>query len=452
MSRLSIISALACAFALSLAAADNTDTAAPADKTNPFAKAAAAADKAAAGANKQAGAGGRQRPQRPNAAAAKDAKDAKDAKGKALAKDDFKDAKDDKAAKKDAAPKEPSKDDDYVETVLGDLIYGKIHKEQDDCVIMLLHDDSARIRVPREKIKTLNYSMKTRLNALEKNDYVGQYKVGLWAMDRNMYPEAISLFEKLKGIRAKAGTPAKEEDEDDDIDRDAAEKIPDDIGKQLGKAYNERSQFDKALENYNEYLKGHPEDTEIAAVAKALDEKVNPKKDDPAAAANDQVKPKHVDGLEADGQWLAEVKGWDNANPCTAQFTQDKDGNKMMVIQSDGGPKDKIAFSRYGQPLNLTDCTDMVFKAFNDGDKPVNMSIAFVNAEGDFHETKQTRIMPKQWINMSYKIEGKVFKSNRNDFKAYDQELKGKEHVSRITFMVYDQRPVKLFVDSLFFK
>jgi len=124
----------------------------------------------------------------------------------------------------------------------------------------------------------------------------------------------------------------------------------------------------------------------------------------------------------------------------------------MVALVSTGGTQDKVAFSRYGQPLMLSESSEMVFKVFNDGDKPINLACAFVNAEGDFHESHFIRIMPKTWCKESLKIDSKTFKSNRNDFKEYNQEIKGREHVARMTFMVYDQRPVKLFLDSLFFK
>jgi tetratricopeptide (TPR) repeat protein len=364
-----------------------------------------------------------------------DARDTKDAKG-------GKDAAKDGDKKGDAKPRDAgaaalAKDEDYIETVLGDLIYGKIHKELPDYVVMLMRDDKARVRVPREKIKTINFSMGTRLAALQPDDYAGQYKVGLWAMEKNMYPEAINLFETLK--KAKADN------------KEGAENIDEDMLKQLGRAYEARGQLDKALANYEEYAQGHKEDAEVAAVIKKLEAVVKPQDTaaDPAVTA--AAKPKHVDGLEADGNWQAEK--WDNANPSTIQFTTDKEGNKMIVVQSEGGGKDKMAFSRYGQPpLNLTDSTDMIFKAFNDGEKPITIACAFVNAEGDFHESHGQRIMPKQWMKLDFKIEGKVFKSTRNDFKEYNQELKGREHITRITLMIYDQRPVRLFIDSVFFK
>lgn len=366
-------------------------------------------------------------------AAHADARDTKDAKAAKDAKDGDK--------KGDSKPRDSgaaalAKDEDYIETILGDLIYGKIHKELPEYVVMLLRTDQARVRVPREKIKSINFSMGSRLDALEKDDFAGQYKVGLWAMEKNMYPEAITLFEKLK--KAKADN------------EEGAENVGDDMLKQLGRAYEGRGQLDKALANYEEYAQGHKDDAEVAAVIKKLEAVVKPK--DPAGdlAMAGPAKPKHVDGLEADGNWQTEK--WDNANPSTVQFTTDKEGNKMIIVQSEGGGKDKVAFSRYGQPLNLGDSTDMHFRAFNDGDKAITIACAFTNAEGGFYESHGTKIAPKQWMKLNFKIDGKTFKSNRNDFKEYNQEMKGREHIGKIIFMVYDQRPVSLFIDSLFFK
>jgi tetratricopeptide (TPR) repeat protein len=341
-----------------------------------------------------------------------------------------------KAENGKAKPKEgepaPSVDElDYIEMLPvsqqvpeGAKIYGKIYKELPNDVVMLIHKEEGRITIPKAKIKSMNFSMATRLSALPEDDYAGRYKVGLWAMEKGMYPQAIALFEELSD----------------------KEGVGTDILKQLGHAYEQRGQLDKALDKYDEYLQGHPEDTEVAELFKTLKEQVNPKEDVAAQAAA----PKIVDGLEADGAWTAEK--WDNANPGTVQFTTDKKGNKMVFVDSAGGAKDKMAFSRTGQPLNLSESTDMVFKIFNAGDAPLNMAIAFVNAQGDFHESKQIRVPAKIWSNQSIKVDGKVFKSNRNDFKEWNLDLLGRDHITRITFLVYGQRPTKLYLDALFFK
>ena len=390
-----------------------------------FAKDKATANKAMAAATAAAAAvlnKGKPTKVKPDAAA--------NAKAPAAKTKDVADKTGDDAKTDTAETANKAKDDDNIEMLSGDLIYGKIHKELPDCIIMLLRKDQARIKVPREKIKALNYSMETRLSALDKDDMEGRYKVGLWAMDKNMYPEAIGLFEYLKKKTAE----------------EKKEGAGPDLLKQLGKAYEQRGQLDKAFANYDEYLKGHPDDSEVAEAAKKLEAQVKPKEVEAAAEAAVKI----VDGLEADGNWQAET--WGNANPTTVAFTTDKQGNKMIAMQSVGGTKDKMAFSRYGQPLNLSDSTEMIFKAFNDSDKPINLACAFVNAEGDFHESRFIRIMPKQWVKESVKIDAKTFKSNRNDFKEFNQEIKGREHIAKMTFMVYDQRPVKLFIDSLFFK
>lgn len=323
-------------------------------------------------------------------------------------------------------PQSKPEDDDNIETVTGELLYGKIHKELPDSVIIIMRKDQARVSVPRAKIKALNYSMQTRLNSLDKDDTAGQYKVGLWAMDKSMYPEAIKLFEILKK----------------DTFEEGKEGAGPDLVKQLAKAYDQRGQLDKAYENYQEYAEGHSDDKEVADAIARIEPQVKPKEAAVDAPA------KHADGLEADGKWQAET--W--ANPTTVAFTTDKTGNKMVAIQSPGGTQDKMAFSRYGQPLNLSESTEMVFKAYNDGDKPVRLACAFVNAEGLFFEGHEIKIPSKAWFKGSIKIDGKTFKSKIDDFKLYNFPISGREHIARITFMVYDQREVKLFLDSIFFK
>ena len=124
----------------------------------------------------------------------------------------------------------------------------------------------------------------------------------------------------------------------------------------------------------------------------------------------------------------------------------------MIYVESVGGLKDKTAFTRDGQALNLSDSKEMVFKIFNAGDAPMNLAVAFVNAQNDFHESRQIRINPKTWLDQSFKVDAKIYKSNRNNFKDFNLDIQGRENITKITFLVYGQRPFKLYVDSLFFK
>jgi hypothetical protein len=79
--------------------------------------------------------------------------------------------------------------------------------------------------------------------------------------------------------------------------------------------------------------------------------------------------------------------------------------------------------------------------------------VAFINSQGEFHESKLcNQVPPETWTNMEIKITGRVFKSDRNQFKSYDQELAGKERINRITFLIYGQKASRLYIDGLFFK
>ena len=40
----------------------------------------------------------------------------------------------------------------------------------------------------------------------------------------------------------------------------------------------------------------------------------------------------------------------------------------------------------------------------------------------------------------------------RNNFKNYDQELAGREHINRITFLLYGQKEATVYIDGIFFK
>lgn len=305
---------------------------------------------------------------------------------------------------------------------------GKVERETVDFVVFLVHDDKGAIRIPRSKIKSIEYDVKTQLDKLSNDDNAGHLKVAQWAMDKGMFPEAIQILEELKG----------------------AEGIGPERYKMLGQAYESRQQLDKALENYSDFLKANPDDAVIKEKVAKLTLQVNPnaaKTADPAEAT--PAPKKMVDGLEGDGQWLAENWG----HPGKAQFTTEPaTGNKMVVAVCEGGDKDKFAISRVGQPLNLSDSKEILFKIFHNSPTPVNMAVAFQNSQGEFHETKQFRIPGNSWESKSQKIDGKVFKANRNNFEDFNQELDGKERITKILFLIYGQRPFNMYIDGVFFK
>jgi hypothetical protein len=124
----------------------------------------------------------------------------------------------------------------------------------------------------------------------------------------------------------------------------------------------------------------------------------------------------------------------------------------MVVIQEQGGTQEKAAISRTGQPLNLTDSKQMVFRVFHNSAAPVPLAIAFINAAGEFHESRQIRVPANSWVPITQNIEGKIYKANRNNFKDYDLELEGRERVNRIAFLVYSQKAFTMYLDAIFFK
>jgi tetratricopeptide (TPR) repeat protein len=308
-------------------------------------------------------------------------------------------------------------------------IEGKVERETVDFVIFLVHDDKGAIRIPRSKIKSIEYDVKTQLDKLSNDDNAGHMKVAQWAIDKGMLPEAIQILEELKG----------------------AEGIGPERYKMLGQCYESRQQLDKALENYSDYLKANPDDAAIKEKVAKLTLQVNPNAVKTPANPDVAVpaKPAIVNGLEGDGQWLAENWG----HPGKAQFTTEPaTGNKMVVAVCEGGDKDKFAISRVGQPLNLSDSKEILFKIFHNSPTPVNMAVAFQNSQGEFHETKQFRIPGNSWESKSQKIDGKVFKANRNNFEDFNQELDGKERITKILFLIYGQRPFNMYIDGVFFK
>jgi hypothetical protein len=321
----------------------------------------------------------------------------------------------------DTVEMKPEGDDPSKEGLKMD---GKVQKEYEDYIVFMVDNDKGKVRILRSKIKNIEYDINTQTEKLKPDDYAGRYKVGLWAMDRAMYAEVIEIFEKLKGQEGPGP----------------------DMLKQLALAYEKRQQMDKALENYSDYAKLHPEDAGVADKVTELNKIVHPETN---VATGEKAKPKVVDGLEGDGTWVAENWG----NVAKVQFSVDPvTGNKTVAVQSEGGEKDKIAISRTGQPLDLSESHEMVLRVNHNGAQPVAMAFAFINAQGEFHETKQMRVPPGSWTNVTVKVDGKTFKANRNNFKEYDLEIEGKGNIKRIAFLIYSQKPILLYMDAVFFK
>ncbi|MCY3021104.1 MAG: tetratricopeptide repeat protein [Planctomycetota bacterium] len=308
---------------------------------------------------------------------------------------------------------------------------GKVERKFQNFIIFLVYNETGRIRIPVSKIKNIEEDVDTQLDQLrDKEDFPGRYKVGVWAVEKGKFAEAIRLFEELK-----------------DKELPAKDKL--NMLKLLGHSYEQRQQLDKALENYSNYLLGSPDDAAIAEKVAKLRKVVTPEPAEGDVKVGPAGTKKVTDGLEGDGVWVAENWG----NPGTAQFTVDPNsGSKMVVVQCNGGEKDKAAISRTGQPLNLADSKELLCRIFHNSPNAVDLAFAFVNAQGEFHETKPQRVAPGSWIDVKQKIDGKVFKANRNNFKAFDLELEGKERINRVLFLVYSQKPFTLYLDNVYFK
>ncbi len=314
---------------------------------------------------------------------------------------------------------------DTVEMNNGLKIDGKIHLETPEFIVLLVHNESGRVRIPRKDIKSIDYDFASKAANLKDDDYKGHYDLGVWAMGKGKYAEAIQEFERVKG-QAGAGP---------------------DLYKLLGQAYEKRTQFDKAYEQYKEHLRLQPGDAEIKKRVDELAKQLG-------VGATTAQKPQIKDGLEVDFQWSPEK--WNNSNPCTVQLTSDKDtGNRMLVLQAPGGTKDKLAFGGTGQPLDLTESKEIICKVFHNGVAPIEFAVAFKNQAGDFFETDQKRAAPNSWVNLIVPIAGKSFKSTRNQFSSYTDTLEGKDRIKQIYVLIYGpcaQRELTLYVDHIFFR
>ena len=300
-------------------------------------------------------------------------------------------------------------------------IEGRVLRETDEYVVLLVYKEAGQIRIPKSKIKRIEYDIKSQLAGLQDDDYPGHYKVAVWAMDKGKYKEAIDLFKKLEGT----------------------DGLGPDYLKLLGQCYDNTKQLDKALKCFSDYALIHPDDKETSDRKNELAKLVNPE------APGTPQPAKNLDsGLAGTGAWQDEK--WQDAIPCTCQMTTDKDGKKVIAVKTTGGAKDKSAFTRTGA-LNLKDNKEMVFRIFQNGSTPLNMSVAFIDSKNEFMESKQLKIPGNTWSTMSVKLDEKGFKSAKNGWKQVDS-LDERDNVQRIIFLVYERRPVTLWIDGIFFK
>lgn len=306
----------------------------------------------------------------------------------------------------------------------GLYIDGKVHVENNEYIILLVYNDSGRVKILRSMIDRIEYDFASKAESIKDDDVKGQYDLGVWAMSKGMYAEAVTQFEKVKG-KADA---------------------PEGTLKELANAYEHRQQLDKAYENYKEYLLGHADDsavkTKVDDLAKKLGIGNNP---------DTTTKPAVRDGHEVEFRWSAEK--WANANDCTVSLTQDKDtGNKMLVIQAKAGKQDKIAFGGVGTPLDLSGSKEMLFKIYHTAPENARLAVALINEKNEFYESKQVSIPPKAWATQSIKIDGKDFKCAKDGWAAYGHEVEGRDHIKKIILMIYTQRDFDMYVDSIFFR
>lgn len=315
---------------------------------------------------------------------------------------------------------------DTVQMKNGLKIEGKVHLETPTFIILLVYNDSGRIRIPRSQIASIEYDFESKALALEEDDYKGQYELGVWAFSKGMYDEAIQQFEMVKG---KEGAGA-------------------DLLKLLGQAYDKKGQLDKAYECYKDYLKFHPKDAELKKRADEIYKELGLGED---TTEKPKPKPKVVDGLESLFTWKPEK--WAGTNPCTVSPTADKDtGNKMFVLQVKDGNGEKSAFSGVGKdPLDLSEVKEMIFKAYHNGKRRVYIAVAFTNKQGEYFESRQKTVAPNTWAKLKIELDGKSFKSQKSGWK-HSVPIGGKGHINRVVFLIYQPQPLTMYVDHVFFR
>jgi hypothetical protein len=157
-------------------------------------------------------------------------------------------------------------------------------------------------------------------------------------------------------------------------------------------------------------------------------------------------------GYESLMRWTAE--NWPGkVNPSTVNnYTNPADGNVMVLVQTPGGDKDKIAVRGDGKPLDLTETKEVIFKFFHNGSSPARVAIAFMNKNNQFFETREISIPPNAWTDKAVPISGKVYKSSKNGFQSFTEPIEGADNIVKVLFLIYGQREMTAYIDSIYFR
>lgn len=313
-------------------------------------------------------------------------------------------------------------------------------KELPDYLVVTMERDGAvgSVKIPKWKIRAIEYDIAAAMAKLAPEDYRGHFELGRRALSKNLYKEAIELFDyALVSVREGKA--------------DGEGVIPD-AYRLLGLAWEFAGDPAKALAAYEDYARSVPGDAavrkkieELAAVVKKEDVKPGP-----AAPA----KPATTEGYEASG-WSFRPWGY----PATVVIqTEAATGNKILTVQGrpadPAKPADKTAFGRIlAPPLDLTKTPRLTFKAYNGDKRNLHLAVFFINAAGEQYESRQLTIRPG-WNDYEVRLDEKSFKSNKNQWQSYDLAFDGRQAVRELVLLIYhgaNQQPL-LSVDSIFFR
>lgn len=320
---------------------------------------------------------------------------------------------------------------DTIRLANGLELEGKIIEETKEYVILRIEraggEQVGSLRIPLSKIArdkngkpAIEYDIATQLEKLAPDDWAGNYRVGVWAYNKGMYADAVRQFVKVK---SKPG---------------AGEELL----KLLSKSYEQLGRLREARDCWAQWLLMHKDDAEALKRVAELDKQLQ------GTESAAPKKPRTVEGLEADGVWFGER--WDNADRCRVGTTVDeKTGNRLIVMQTAGtGDHDKVAFTRVGPPQDFTGCTELRFRMYHNGSSRTQVALALISSSGEFFESRKKRVPANSWTTVSIPLNRKDFKSAQSNWK-HTTDVKGKDKITRITFLIYGDRPTTLYLDGV---
>jgi len=291
---------------------------------------------------------------------------------------------------------------------------------------------------PLERVRLIKYDVEGRRAELAAGDLAARYRFALWLLAVELKDEA--LFD----LEAAAGQPG----------------VPAGAYRLLAALQEEKGRLRQALKSWQALLALKPDDAEAAAAVRRLAEKVrNLPADEGAVVAKpdpgNPAPPEAPKLPEEDPKTNLEVRtGWRIqpwGNQAELSLLRDEEtGNQFLVVQMPGGGKEDKTAVGLGLPADISKRARLMFSIYNPDKQALPVSIAVITAS-DFYETQYLWVKQGWNLDMTVDLNAKDFKCRATEW-AHKAEIKDKDQVRQVTFLVNIRHKATIYLDHVRFE